>query len=67
MKSEDEHSGEQSSDKWTLKADCKKFDSINNQVQSYSRPKREFNPQLNLICEVLIELLDNKLDLSCLK
>ena len=24
-------------------------------------------PQLNLICEVLSELFDNKLDISCLK
>ena len=43
-KSEDEHSGEQSSDKQTLKADHKNFDSMNNQVQSYSRQKMDFKP-----------------------
>ena len=41
-RSEDEHSVEQSSDMWTLKqADCKQFKDSNNQVQSYSRPKRD--------------------------
>ena len=57
MKSEDEHSGVQSSDKQTLKADCEHFDSMNNQVQSYSYQKGTLHPQLNLICEVLSELL----------
>ena len=66
-KSEDGHSGVQSGDMWTLKANCKQFDSMNNQVQYYSRPKRELSHQLNLICEVLSELFDNKLDTSCLK
>ena len=66
-KSEDEHSDEQSSDKQTIKAYCNKFYNITNQVQSYSRPKRTLNPQLKLICDVLGELLDNKLELSCLK
>ena len=47
-KSEDECSGEQCSDKQTLKADCKQFDSMNNQVQSYSRPKIEIKPQVKL-------------------
>ena len=48
-KSEDECSGEQSSDMWALKqADCKKFDSINNQVQPYSRPKRDIKPPVKL-------------------
>ena len=66
-KSEDEHSVIQSSDKWTLKADCRQFDSMKNQVQSYSGPKRYIKPQLNLIYEVLSELFENKLDISCLK
>ena len=45
MKSEDEHSVIQSSDNWTLnQADCKNFDSMNNQVQPYSRPKMDIKP-----------------------
>ena len=47
-KSEDEHSGEESSDRQTLKADHKKCDSMNNQVQSYSRPKRDIKPPIKL-------------------
>ena len=47
-KSEDEHSGEQSSDKWILKADCKQFDILNKQVQPYSRPKRGIKPPVTL-------------------
>ena len=48
-KSEDEHSVEQSSDMQTLKLpDCKKSDSINNQVQSYSRPKGDIKPPVKL-------------------
>ena len=44
-KSEDEHSNEQTSDMQTLKQDhCKKIDSMNNQVQPYSRPKRDIKP-----------------------
>ena len=44
-KSEDENSVVQSSDKWTLKqADWKKFQSMNDQLQSYSRPKRDIKP-----------------------
>ena len=39
-KIEDEHSLLQSSDMWTFKSDCKKFNTVDNQVQSYSRPKR---------------------------
>ena len=55
-KSEDECSGQQSSDMQTLKqADCKKFGIMKNQVQSYSRPKRDIMPQLNLIYEALSE------------
>ena len=49
-KSEDECSGEQSSDMQPLKqADHKKFDSMNNQVQSYSRPKRDIKPPVKLV------------------
>ena len=48
-KSEDECSGEQSRDMQTLKqADCKMFDSTDNQVQSYSRPKRDIKPTVKL-------------------
>ena len=48
-KSEDESSVEQSSDMWTLtQADCKKFNSINNQVQPYFRPKRDIQPPIKL-------------------
>ena len=48
-KSEDEHSVEQPSDMWTLKqSDCKKLNSINNQVQHYSRPKRGIKPPVKL-------------------
>ena len=48
-KLEDEHSvvqlSEQCSDMQTFKpSNCKKFDSMNNQVQSYSRPKRDIKP-----------------------
>ena len=40
----------------TLKqADHKKFDTMNNQVQTYTRPKKDIKLQLNLICEVLCE------------
>ena len=48
-KSEDQCSGEQSSDKQILKSDHKKFESMDNQVKSYSRPKSDIKPQLNLI------------------
>ena len=47
-KSEDESSVVQPNDKWTLKADCKEFDSMNNQVQSYSRPKRDIKALVKL-------------------
>ena len=47
-KSEDNCSGEQSSDKCSLKTDYKRFDIINNQVQSYSRPKRDIKPPVKL-------------------
>ena len=48
-KLEDKHSVEQSSNMWTLKqANCKMFDSMNNQVQPYSRPKRYINPPVKL-------------------
>ena len=47
-KPEDENSGVQSSYKWTLKANCKQFDSMNNQVQPYSTPKRDIKPPVKL-------------------
>ena len=51
-KSEDESSGEQSSDMRTLK----QADTLNNQVQPYSWPKRDIKlPQLYLIYEILSE------------
>ena len=48
-KLDDEHSVEQFSVKWTLKrAGHKQFNDINNQVQSYSRPKRDIKPPVKL-------------------
>ena len=47
-KSEDECSVEQSSDMLTLKTNCKQFDSMNNQVQSYSKPKKDIKPPVKL-------------------
>ena len=44
-KSEDEHSVEQPSDMQTLKqSDHKKFVSMNNQIPSYSRPRKDIKP-----------------------
>ena len=45
-KSEGECSDVQSSHMQRLKDNCKQFDSMNNQVQSYSRPKRDIKPQV---------------------
>ena len=47
-KCEDEHSLLQSSDKWTFKSDHKKFNTVDNQVQSYSRPTRDTKPPVKL-------------------
>ena len=50
-KSEDECSGVQSSDMQTFNANHKVFESFenkNNQVQSYSRPKRDIKPPVKL-------------------
>ena len=45
QKSEEGCSVDQSSKMWKLKqVDCKHFKDINNQVQSYSRPKRDIKP-----------------------
>ena len=66
-KTEDEHSD---NNMQTLEANHKQFDSVkskNNQVQYHSGPKRDINPQLNLICDVLSGLCNNKLDISYLK
>ena len=54
-KSEDEHCISQSSNMQTVKSNHKQFDSVkskNNQVQSYSRPKRDINPpfKIDLLC-----------------
>ena len=43
-KSEDEYSSLQSSYMSTLKANCKQFNTKFNQVQSYTRPKRDIKP-----------------------
>ena len=69
---EDECSGvqsiEQSSDMWTFKeSDCKKSDSMNNQVQSHSRQKRDMKPLVKLDLWNIMQLFDNKLYLSCYK
>ena len=40
-KNEDEHSLSQSSNMWTVTSNHKKFNTVDNQVQSYSRPKRD--------------------------
>ena len=45
----------------------RKSDSMNNQVQSYTRPKRDIKPQLNLFYEKLCNYFDNKMDLSYFK
>ena len=47
-KSEDKHSLTQSSDMWTFKSDHKKFNTVDNQVQSYSRPKMDIKPPVKL-------------------
>ena len=48
-KSKDEHAVEQSSDMQTLEqSDSKKSDGMNNQVLSYSRPKRDIKPPVKL-------------------
>ena len=48
-KSEAECSVEQFSHMWTLKqADCKQFYTINNQIQPYSRPKKDIKPPVKL-------------------
>ena len=47
-KSEDECSGVQSSQKQTLKGDHKKFNTMNNQVQPYSRPKMDIKLPVKL-------------------
>ena len=47
-KTEDEHSD---NNMWTLKTNCKQFDSVknkNNQVHSHSRPKRDIKPPVKL-------------------
>ena len=64
---EDEHSDNNMD---TLKANHKQFNSVkskNNQVQSHSRQRGTLKPQLNLICDVLSGLCNNKLGISCIK
>ena len=48
IKIEDKHSFSQSSDMQTFKSNCKKFNTVDNQVQSYSRPKRDIKPPVRL-------------------
>ena len=64
-KIEDKQSLLQSSDRWTFKSDHKKFSTVDNQVQYYSRPKMDIKPQLSLICKGLCKNFYNKLDLVC--
>ena len=47
-KSEDEHCLSQSSTMWTVKSNCKKCHTVDNQTQSYSRPKRDIKPLIKL-------------------
>ena len=47
-KCEDEHFSSQSSDMWIFKSDHKRFNTVDNQVQSYSRPKRDINNHVKL-------------------
>ena len=47
-KSEDEHSLLQSSDMWTFKSDHKRFNTVDNHVHSYSRPKRDIKTPIKL-------------------
>ena len=47
-KIEHKHSLSQSSDIWTFKSDCKKFNTVDNQVQSYSMPKKNIKPSVKL-------------------
>ena len=66
-KTEEEHSD---INMWTLKANCKQFDTVkckSNQVQFHSRPKRDIMSPVILISDVLSGLCDNKFDISCLK
>ena len=47
-KCEGKHSLSQSRDIQTFKSDCKTFNTIDNQTQSYSRPKRDIKPPVKL-------------------
>ena len=47
-KSEDEHCLSQSSNMHTVKSNCKKCHTVDNQTQSYSRPKRDIKPPIKL-------------------
>ena len=67
MKTEDEHSN---TDMRTLKANHKQFDNVNSKTIKYNLildQRETLGPHLNLICDVLSELCNNKLDISCLK
>ena len=66
-KFEDEHSVVQSSDMQTAKQpECKKSNTVNNQVQSYTRPKRDIKLPVNFIYKVLCDYFDIILDISYL-
>ena len=47
-KIEDKLSLSQSSDMQTFKSDCKNFNTVTNQVQSYSRSRRDIKPPVKL-------------------
>ena len=47
-KSEDEHCLSQSSSMQTVKSNHKMFNAVDNQLQSYSRPKRDITPPVKL-------------------
>ena len=66
-KSKDEHSD---NDMQTLKANCKQFDNITSKTIKYNLlldQRETLSLQLNLIYDVLSEVCNNKLDISCLK
>ena len=47
-KSEDEHCLSQSSNMWTIKSNGKQYNTVDNQTQSYSIPKRDIKPPVKL-------------------
>ena len=47
-RSEDEHYLSKPSTMWTVKSNCMKCHTVDNQTQSYSRPKRDIKPPVKL-------------------